>query len=213
LSAGRKSLVPAFTEDTIRRMAEECLREHHPGNTIPIPIETIVEVKFEIDVVPWNDLLANYDIDGYIARDGGTIYIDGEVYQRANTNRLRFTLAHELAHLRLHPRVFAAAKYDDVEGWISFQKAIAPHELKQIETQARIMAGYMLVPRDHFQAEYERMARLLDEHRFDIANMNEAVFRRVLARLGEKFEVSPAVIARQGAREGVWEWDAIPESI
>lgn len=207
------NLVPPYTEDVIRRMAEECLREHHPSNTIPVPIEEIVEVHFGLDVVPANNLKATYDIDGYIAR-GQTIYVDGEMYRRSNPTRLRFTLAHELAHLRLHPRVFnAAAKYDTISGWMEFVQSIPAYQLAQIETQARIMAGYLLVPRDHFQREYARMSELLDTHGFDIKKMNTAVFNRVLAKLGEAFLVSPACMARQGAREGCWTWNEIPEGI
>lgn len=205
------TLVPPFTDDAIRRMAEECLREHHPENTIPVPIDEIVELKFKMDVIPSNNLRANHDVDGYIARDGQTIYIDSEVYGRKNQSRCRFTLAHELAHIRLHPRVFRAATYTDVAGWIEFVKSIPSEQLRTIETQARVMAGYLLVPRDHFQREYERMAELLASHNFDITSMNDAVFKRVLARMGETFQVSPAVIARQGAREGVWGWDEFPD--
>lgn len=208
-----QNLVPPYTDDVIRRMAEECLREHHPENTIPVPIEEIVEIKFKMDVVPMNSLRARHDIDGYIARDAQTIYVDGEVCSRQNPSRLRFTLAHELAHIRLHPRVFVAAKYDDVEGWIEFVQSIPAYQLTKIESQARTMAGYLLVPRDHFQREYAAIANLLTEKGFDITNMNNAVFSRVLAKLGDVFKVSSSVIARQGAREGVWDWEDIPDNV
>jgi len=74
------SLVPPYTDDTIRRMAEECLREHHPDGSIPIPIEDIIDIRFRIDIVPYNDLRANYDIDGYVSQDGSSIYVDADVW-------------------------------------------------------------------------------------------------------------------------------------
>lgn len=204
------TLVPPYTDDVIRRMADELLREYHPKNTIPVPIEEIVEVGFGMDIVPMNELKAKYDIDGYVSR-GQTIYVDGDVYRRRPT-RLRFTIAHELAHLRLHPRVFrAAASYATIEQWIKFVENMPTGQLKAIEAQARIMAGYLLVPRDHFQREYETLATMLAERNFDIKNLNAAVFDRVLAKLGDIFQVSPSCIARQGAREGIWSWDDVPE--
>jgi len=92
---------PYLPYDELRRRAEAFLERHNPNETIPVPIEAIVEFDFGIDIVPTPGLQNAFEIVGYIAKDLQSIYIDSYVFEHRE-KRYRFSLAHELAHRILH---------------------------------------------------------------------------------------------------------------
>jgi hypothetical protein len=44
--------LPRRSTDDLRLQADEILREHHSDGDIPVPIETIVESGFGLDIIP-----------------------------------------------------------------------------------------------------------------------------------------------------------------
>ena len=54
--------------DELRVIAEPFLLEHHPGGTIPIPVEEIVEFRLGPNIIPMPGLRKFFDIDGYVSR-------------------------------------------------------------------------------------------------------------------------------------------------
>lgn len=104
----------------------------------PVPLETIIEQVFELCIeykyltnngrelgrMIYDDGITTYfdkEINDYALMrvDGGTMLIDASLLEAENCyGRLRFTLAHELAHYLLHKRIFsgtgkAAALYNN----------------------------------------------------------------------------------------------------
>ncbi len=77
------------------------------GNT-PIDVFTFFEVDLGLDAIPFNSLLSKYRVEAALKVDFSGIYLDAEQYllmERGadwKLNRLRFTVAHELAHFYLH---------------------------------------------------------------------------------------------------------------
>ncbi|MCX6971455.1 MAG: hypothetical protein NTV93_15055 [Verrucomicrobia bacterium] len=69
---------------------------------------TFLEVDLGLDPIPFDDLTAKYRVEAAITADFSGIYLDAEQYvlmERGpewKLNRLRFTVAHELAHYFLH---------------------------------------------------------------------------------------------------------------
>jgi hypothetical protein len=74
----------------------------------PLDVFTFLEVDLEIDPIPFDDLHMKYRVEAAITADFAGLYLDAEQYllmERGpewKLNRLRFTVAHELAHYFLH---------------------------------------------------------------------------------------------------------------
>jgi Zn-dependent peptidase ImmA (M78 family) len=163
----------------------------------------------KIDIIPVEDLA----IDGYEAvtsRDRRSIYIDSRIYKHKNTNRLRFTLAHELSHILVHPFVFDAADYSDVEGWGDFLRSIGDRNLKNLERQAYKLAGYLLVPSPDLSREYVEVSETLRENGIDIRELPPESLKFIAKKIGERFGVSSQVIHRSAVRDGIWTWESLP---
>jgi hypothetical protein len=87
--------------DEVEKIALDFLQLHHPANTIPIPIEEIIELKLLIDIVPTPGMVAETGVDAATSHDFTQINIDEQQFNSV-PNRARFTLAHEVGHLVLH---------------------------------------------------------------------------------------------------------------
>jgi Zn-dependent peptidase ImmA (M78 family) len=83
--------------EKIEQEAIDFLSKYHTQRTIPVPIENIIEINLEISVVPRKGLLQTEQIDAFLSHDCSIIYIDEDHYM-SQTNRSRFTLAHEIGH-------------------------------------------------------------------------------------------------------------------
>lgn len=203
--------VAYWTDDQLRMAAKGFLAEAHPTGTLPIPIEEIVDLHCQIDIVP----VENLNLDGHEAftsRDRKTIYVEASTYKHKNSNRFRFTLAHELAHILLHDDVFKAADYTDIAGWKAFLSSIPDDQLQWIERQAFMFAGFSLVPTEDLSREYAKMAETLSRRGVDIRKLPPQALKQVAKLLGDVFRVSSGVIHRRAVKEGLWRWDDIPAS-
>ena len=94
--------VPILSYSDLRERADEFLAEHHPAQTLPIPIEQIAEGKMDVSIVIQEYLREECETDAFISHDCSTIYIDRKIYMHHVQHRSRFSIAHELAHLLLH---------------------------------------------------------------------------------------------------------------
>ena len=129
------------------------------GSPKAIPLETIIEKHFglrieykhltndarELGRMIYDDGITTYfdrDIDDYalLRVDGGVMLIEASLLDEENSyGRLRFTLAHELAHYIIHKQIFvgsgaAAALYDN------------DTDEDFIEWQANYLAKALLMP-------------------------------------------------------------------
>lgn len=74
----------------------------------PIDVFTFFEVDLGLDPIPFDNLTAKYRVEAAIKADFTGIYLDAEQYALMEKGpdwklcRLRFTVAHELAHYFLH---------------------------------------------------------------------------------------------------------------
>ena len=87
------------------------LRQKYPvlqEDRIPIDIFTFFEIELRLNPIPLPDLTLKYGAEAAISLDFKSIYVDAEQYELMEDgpvwklNRLRFTIAHELAHYFLH---------------------------------------------------------------------------------------------------------------
>jgi hypothetical protein len=200
--------VNRWSYDGLRRLAERYLAEVHAAGTLPIPIEEIVDLNLQIDVVPMEGL-REWGVDAFTAGDRQTIYVDRGVYSHGSPNRLRFSLAHELAHILLHKKVFEAATFTDVQGWKVFIASVPDDQYRWIEWQAYSLAGLLLVPSPELEEQFGLTANELEQHGVDVRNLTSPGYLQVAKRLGDVFAVSSNVIDKRAVRDGIWGDDAI----
>lgn len=198
----------------VRDIVDECLEKWHPSLSIPIPIEEILDCKMGVDIVPVSSLVASDDDDvpeAFVAKDATTIYVDESVYSCPSPNRLRFSLAHELAHLVLHRDLIDSATFTDLDGWRLFLRTIPDEAYKWVEYQAYWFAGLFLVPADQLEREFGAVVELLNKGGVSFENLDPSSVRRVAAEIGKRFEVSWHVIHKRAKKDELQGWpDQLP---
>lgn len=170
--------------------AEKFLAKYHPSKTIPVPIERIVELDLEISIVPIKGLLAKESIDAFLSHDFSELYIDHDHYM-GQTNRSRFTLAHEVGHYVMHRQI--VAQITSIEQWRRF--ILGDGTGRAIyEIHADNFAGCLLMPRERLLAEYE-IQKKTAEDRFRAAKLNvpdkKTLISFIANEIARKFDVSP----------------------
>lgn len=200
--------VDRWSYDQLRRFAERYLSAAHPPGAIPIPIEELVDLHHKIDVVPV-EALREWEVDAFTSRNRQTIYVDSGIYRHRSPNRLRFSLAHELAHILLHTNVFEAAEFTDVQGWKAFVEAIPADQYQWIEWQAYALAGLLLVPPEALEEQFSLIATNLESHGVDVRTLTSPGYAHIAKQLGDVFSVSSVVIDKRAVKDGLWAQDAI----
>jgi len=204
----RRTWVAPQTRVQLEAVATGYLAKMNPSGELPVPIEEIIDFDEGIEVIPVEDL-AIHGHEAYTARDKKTIYIDKVVFCHKVPYRLRYTLAHELSHILIHPKIFEAAKYSDVAGFKQFYDSIPNDQMKVIEQQAYTLAGLILVPPEALSEEYTQVAEKLEENGTDITTLDSDSLLFVAKKIGEKFCVSHQVIHRRAVADRLWSWDDI----
>jgi len=182
----------------------ETLRE----DRTPIDVFAFFEIDLGLDAIPFDDLTSKYRVEAAITADFTGIYLDAEQYALMERgpewklNRLRFTVAHELAHYFLHrdlPQPENFASLPDFARWTTDyagKKYVA-------EQEANEFAGRLLVPEGRLNAFFDEFATQAEEL---VPNfMSGASFREKFAeRVAPRFGVNAQVIAIRLDRDGIW---------
>jgi Zn-dependent peptidase ImmA (M78 family) len=85
------------------------------------------------------------------------------LYQDEETNRRRFTYAHELSHFLLnHGKFMRRDSCEESDVSALKGSSILPEEIQRMEYQANLMASCLLMPRQSFIRSFMRIARNLD---------------------------------------------------
>ena len=134
----------------IKEIAEKFRKEMGISHKqIPFPIESIIEFKLKLVVIPVAELKSKGDIDGFLSKDLKSIYIDSKMYNDDRYRlRLNFTYAHEVGHLYLHSEEISQINFENAEDWIKFRNEMDETNLNWFEQQANEFAGRLLVPID-----------------------------------------------------------------
>ena len=194
---------PYLPYDVLREKAEHFLEQHHVSREIPVPIEEIVEFRFEMDTVPEPGLHRHFDIDSYITADLKEIRVDEFVYE-SRPGRYRFSLAHELGHRLLHKDVFSQLTFDSIRSWKELvADAIPEKQYGYLEWQASSFAGLALVPRPELARKHGEVRRIVEAHGLSLSDDSEIAQDVIAAHIAEFFVVSPAVIRRRLEYDGL----------
>jgi len=148
--------VPFLSNDEIMKKAD-LFRKEFWGDSIPVDIERIIELKLEFNIIPSPDLEKNCDVDALIASNWKDIYVDNDRYlDDRYQNRLRFSLAHEIGHFVLHKYIWESFNICNFEDFYRLIKDIPLEAYSRLELQARKFAGYLLVPIEELIIEREK---------------------------------------------------------
>jgi len=132
-------------KNDLKKAAEEFNAKYNPEKAVPVPIDSIIESRLNIDIVPMAGLKEELDNDGFISRDFTTIHIDQNIYFNVDV-RYRFSLAHELGHFILHKEIYRDLNYSTVEDWADTYEEIDSDDYGKLEFQANHFAGCLLIP-------------------------------------------------------------------
>lgn len=178
-----------------------------PPDKIPIPIEEIVEFGLGLEIVPKDRLKSTIDIDGFLSNDLKTIYIDGKIYYDDRyLNRLRFTLAHEVAHYILHEDIIKKSQFRTIEDWIRFREEMSEEDLNWFEQEAYEFAGKLLVPKERLITALEEQREKIETYKSQVSNENdERLIDAISKVICDKFRVSSTVIYKRIRNEKIWD--------
>lgn len=159
------------------------------GRVIPVEVEEIIEIKLKIKIIPIPNMMNQCGMDAQITSNFSAIYADMKGYEN-NTNRFRFSLAHELGHLVLHRNFHSSLKISDLDDVMNFMKNIDIREYSHLETQANKFASYFLVPREELgKIRTETIKEIAKKH--DLSRFDEKTINSYLAEyISPKFAVS-----------------------
>jgi len=194
---------PFLSYRDLRRRAGDFLRTHHSAATIPVPIEEIVEFQYRIDIIPVPGLQDAFEVDGFIASDLKTITVDAFM-QKRRPGRYRFTLAHEIAHVVLHRRIFLANRFRRVEDWKHFQREMDEADRRWLEWQAYAFAGLVLVPTEPLLAEYQKALRVAGRAGLSLQKAGEVARPYISEWLARRFDVSSQAIEKRLEKDDLW---------
>lgn len=168
--------VPKYRLDAIETIGRKILQEYDPvlldGPPQAVPIETIIETKFDL-TLEYHCLRKNgsilgetifdegaailYDQDEkryrLIAVKAGTILVEERLCVDRLLGRLRFTCAHELGHWVLHQKLYSGT--GDVATYEGKTSLDESHGL--VEWQADALATALLMPLPQIKRSFYRL--------------------------------------------------------
>jgi len=155
--------IPYLSDEKIEKIANS-FRIKFSDNSIPVKMEDAIELKLRMCIVPSPGLKYLQGIDMLITSDFKSIYVDENNYSdETQKNRLRFSYAHEIGHFVLHKDVYKKFEIKDWEDLYNIQeKESYQKNIKRIDKQADIFAGYLLIPEERLEIEKNQILESLD---------------------------------------------------
>lgn len=190
--------------DDIREIADGVLASHNSSVGIPVPIDHILEFGYGITVIPLPGLQAVHEVDAFLSRDRGTVYVDNSVIEHRSPNRYRFSLAHELGHYVLHEDVYGEISFSTAAEWKHAMREIPETDREWLEWQAYAFGGLILVPGKPLRERMRKAVEIATKAGFSFKNNDEVAKNYVSTWLGKDFEVSAQVIQKRLDKDGLW---------
>ena len=186
------------------RVEFDLLRE----DRTPIDVFTFLEVDLGLDPIPFDELVAKYRVEAAIKADFSGIYLDAQQYALMEKgpewrlNRLRFTVAHELAHNYLHQDLPQQANFASLPDFARWTANYGGRKYTA-EQEANEFAGRLLVPETRLGVlfdEFAEQAERLMPNFMESGQLRDKFSERVAPRFG----VNQQVIAIRLDRDGIW---------
>ncbi|MEO7100713.1 MAG: ImmA/IrrE family metallo-endopeptidase [Luteolibacter sp.] len=174
----------------------------------PIDVFTFFEVDLGLDPIPFDDFTAKYRVEAAITADFTGLYLDAEQYSLMERgpewklNRLRFTIAHELAHFFLHRDLPQAENFSSLPNFARWTANYGGRKYTA-EQEANEFAGRLLVPDIRLRSLFEEFAPEAEKL---VPNfMQSGPLRDKFAdKVAPRFGVNAQVIAVRLDRDEIW---------
>ena len=187
--------VPYLSNTEIESRAEQ-FRKKFWNNKVPVDIESIIDIKLELNVIPIPGFLKLANTDTLITSDWKSIYVDNDEYMdERRHNRLRFSLAHEVGHFILHKKVYSSFNIKNLRNYYKLIRGIPSKQYGYLETQANKFANYLLVPRKILTIERKKELKKKGNPSWFKKIDTETLNSYLAIPLSKTFNVSDNVIA------------------
>ena len=186
--------------DSVSQKIDE-LRQMYPvlqEDRIPIDIFTFFEIDLRLNPIPFPDLTLKYGAEAAISLDFKSIYVDAEQYDLMEDgpvwklNRLRFTIAHELAHYFLHRNIPQKNDFRSRDAFAEWNETYRSQKYR-IEQEANEFAGSLLVPKRRLEKYFNEFADQIDRLVPDFMKNNQ-LREQFTQSAAQKFMVNSPVI-------------------
>ena len=163
-------------------------------------------VHLGLDAIPFDDLAAQYRVEAAIKADCSGIYLDTEQYALMEKgpawklNRLRFTVAHELANYFLHqdlPLVSNFASLPDFARWTASyggRQYPIEQEANECARRLRVPETRLAAMFDDFKPEAERFL----PHFIQSGSRRDKFAEKIAPRFGVNSQVIAVRLDRAG---------------
>ncbi|MHB8067631.1 MAG: ImmA/IrrE family metallo-endopeptidase [Desulfobaccales bacterium] len=189
-------------------LADDNRLMYWPENQLPIDMEDIIELRLKLDIEPMHDLLNLIDMDAWLKIDLSGIVVDHNCYINDRyANRLRFSLAHEIAHFYLHKDIYSGFQFSSLNEWKYFMINVSEDEYRNFEWQANEFAGRFLVPREYLKARIDQAIEFIknDSRLIEYLKQDpDAILSRMSPFIRKPFGVSDQVIVFRVQSEELW---------
>lgn len=183
--------IPFLSSEELKKEAKE-IYQLQPLQTNDVAGEVLAK-NFPMIEVRYDNL--SQGLLGTIDLRNNIITLSEDII--SDTNRVHFTLAHEIGHLVLH-RKFLRKEFSSVDDYIDIS-ILSDKNIKRMEYQANVFASYLLLPERKF---YYEVALLFKEYSITKGRLyldhqlcNRRNVSLILQRLSRKFQVSQQAIA------------------
>ncbi|MCW7467545.1 ImmA/IrrE family metallo-endopeptidase [Leptospira levettii] len=130
----------------IKKEVEDFRDLYWQKRQFPVKIETIIERKLNIEIIPIEGL-KNLDIDAFLTSDMKSICVDEKQYMDDRfSKRLLFSLAHEVGHFILHKVYWKELRIDTLTDYKNLIETSDSEHWRILEAEANKFAGNLLVP-------------------------------------------------------------------
>ncbi len=153
-----KKNIPHYSKADLEDKAERFCAWLKATSPSDIDIERIVTDKVGFDVFPVPDLKRNFGVIAYVNTKRSIIFVDGYMYDNED-EKLKFTLAEELAHYILHKDLLPPV--ETVEQHIERWKGLTQCDHHDLDRDAKYLAGALLMPRSIFLPRFNEFWRAL----------------------------------------------------
>lgn len=196
-------------EDIIPRTIGELRSQYEVlrDDKLPIDIFTFTEVDLRLNIIPFDDLAAKYDVEAALLIDFSGMYVDAEQYDLMEKGpiwklrRLRFSVAHELGHLFLHKGHHAYnSPLADFTAWTNDTS----REKYRIEQEANEFGGKLLVPENRLKDYFEKFAERIEPVMSNFRS-SDVLRSQFCESATGVFQVGEKTIDIRLDREKIWE--------
>jgi Zn-dependent peptidase ImmA (M78 family) len=198
-----KFRAPYIPRNKIWEEADKFRDKYWSPGLLPVDIEQIVEFQLDLEIRTIVGLKRVCNTDALLLGNLETIIVDTEIYMNERmVNRIRYSLAHEIGHLVLHPNIYKQIAHSSIPEWIAFFQSIPDDQYTWIEQHAYEFAGRLLVPREELIKEFDRAVARAEAHGFTQWDSSGDTAREYIARgIAHNFAVSEQVVAKRLLRE------------